>query len=99
MSARKKNPHRGGLFDDFLAEQGELEAATEVATKRVLAWELGELMAAEGLSKAELARRMGTSRSSLERLLDPDNEAVTLATLRKGARALGRRVEVRIVAA
>ena len=99
MSSRKKNPHRGGLFDDFLVEQGELEATMEVATKRVLAWELGELMAAEGLSKAELARRMGASRSSLDRLLNPDNDAVTLATLHKAARAVGRRVELRLVAA
>ena len=100
MSTRKPtNPHRGSLFDDFLAEQGELETATEVATKRVLAWELEELMASEGLTKAELARRMGTSRSSLERLLDPENDAVTLATLQKAARAVGRRVELRLVAA
>ena len=100
MSAKKStNPHRGGLFDDFLAEQGELEAATEAAIKRVLAWELGELMASQGLSKAELTRRMGTSRSSLERLLDPENDVVTLATLRKAARAVGRRVKLRLVAA
>jgi len=97
--SKPTNPHRGTAFDDFLAEESELDAATEVATKRVLAWELGELMASQGLSKAELARRMGTSRSSLERLLDLDNEAVTLATLRKAARAVGRRVELRLIAA
>ena len=91
------NEHLGSAFDDFLAEEGELEAATEVATKRVLAWELARLMESQRLSKAELARRMRTSRSSLDRLLDPDHEGVTLVTLQKAARVMGRRVEIRLV--
>lgn len=97
MSSKNKNT--GSSFDDFLAEEGLLESATDVATKRVLAWELRQLMDVQGLTKTALAKRMDTSRSALDRLLDPDNESVTLQTLQKAARVMGKRVEVRLVAA
>lgn len=99
MSTPTTNPPRGSAFDDGQPEEGKGQATTEAAIKRVLARELETLMASEGLTKAALARRIGTSRWSLYCLLDPDNDAVTLGTLQKAARAVGRRVELRLVAA
>ena len=75
-------------------EQGLLEEVEALAAKRLIAHELGQIMAKEKLSKAALAKRMGTSRSQVDRLLDPDNESVTLATLAKAAAAVGQRVRV-----
>ena len=86
--------NRGSNFDDFLREEGLLEEVEALAAKRLIAHELGEIMAKEKLSKAALAKRMGTSRSQVDRLLDPDNESVTLATLAKAAAAVGQRLRV-----
>ena len=86
--------NRGSNFDDFLREEGLLEEVEALAAKRLIAYELGQIMAKERLSKAALARRMGTSRSQVDRLLDPDNESVTLATLAKAAAAFGQRLRV-----
>lgn len=93
-----RNKHTGSSFDDSLSEEGLLESATDTATKRVLAWELRQLMEQRELTKTALARLMGTSRSSLDRLLDPDNDSVTLQTMQKAARVMGQRLEVRLVA-
>lgn len=84
------NSHIGSSFEDFLEEQGLREDATAHALKRVLAWHIGEAMLAQGVSKAEMARRMKTSRTQLDRLLDPDNDKVQLDTLQRAAAALGR---------
>jgi len=84
----------GSDFDDFLAEEGLLEEAETVAVKRVLAFQIKDLMESQKLSKAEMARRMHTSRAALERLLDPDNRSVTLNTMDKAARSLGRRLRL-----
>ena len=73
--------HIGSNFDDFLAEEGLLEEAEAIAVKRVLAYQIGELMKSQNLSKAEMARRMKTSRAALDRLLDPENRSVTLNTM------------------
>ena len=86
--------NRGSNFDDFLREEGLLEEVEALAAKRLIAYELGQIMAKAKLSKAALARRMGTSRSQVDRLLDPDNESVTLATLAKAAAAFGQRLRV-----
>jgi len=67
-----------------------------VAVKRVIAYQLEEMMKLQGLSKTELAGRMKTSRASLERLLDPENTSVTLLTLERAARALGMRVKIEL---
>ena len=91
--------HVGSSFDDFLAEQGILGAVSAVALKRVVAWEVARIMAEKSLSKAEMARRMKTSRATIDRLLDPANPSVTLQTLDRAAAALGRRLEVRLVEA
>jgi len=82
----------GSNFDDFLAEEGMLEEAEAVAVKRVLAYQIKELMEVKNLSKSEMARRMKTSRAALERLLDPENSSVTLITINKAARTLGKRL-------
>jgi len=87
----------GSSFDAFLDEQGLYEEATLAATKRVLAEQIRQAMEQEHLSKAEMARRMHTSRSALERLIDPKNENVTLQTLDKAAKAIGRRLTVALV--
>lgn len=86
----------GSNFDDFLKEEGLLEETTAVAIKRYIAFQLSEKMSEEHLSKAEMARRMETSRSALDRLLDPDNPSVTLQTLQSAAQALGGRIKVEL---
>ena len=90
--------HIGSNFDDFLEEEGVLAEAEAIAVKRVLAFQLKELMKAQKLNKTQLARRMNTSRSALERLLDPDNPSVTLLTLERAARALGKNIKIEIAA-
>ncbi len=90
----KKNVGSG--FDEFLEEEGILEEASAVAVKRLIAFQLAEKMSEKNLSKSELARRMATSRSALDRLLDPDNASVTLQTLQSAVRALGGRLNVEL---
>jgi DNA-binding Xre family transcriptional regulator len=92
--AVKKASPLGSSFDDFLREDGLYEEATLAATKRVLAEQLRRAMEKQHLTKAEMARRMHTSRSALDRLFDPKNENVTLQTLDKAAKAIGRRLMV-----
>ena len=89
--------HLGGSLDDFLAEEGHLAEAEATATKRVLAFEISKLMEEQHLTKAELARRMSTSRAAVDRLLSSENDSATLATLEKVASALGRRLHVALV--
>jgi len=84
----------GSNFDDFLSEEGLLEEAEAVAVKRILAFQIKEMMEAQNLSKTEMARRMQTSRAALERLLDPENRSVTLNTMDKAARSLGKRLQL-----
>ena len=83
-------------FDDFLAGQGLLEDAEEIAIKRVLAWQIGEAMKAQGLTKTAMAALMRTDRRQLDRLLDPNNLSVTLGTLRRAASAVGRKLRVEL---
>jgi DNA-binding Xre family transcriptional regulator len=91
------NKHIGSDFDDFLAEQGMSEEVSAAALKRVIAWQLEALMKAQKLSKKTLAERMHTSRTAVDRVLDQNDPGMTLATLASAARALGQRVEVRLV--
>lgn len=91
-----KNPHFGTSLDDFLEEEHILEEANARSLKKVLAWQIEEAMKARGLTKTEMAQRMGTSRSQLNRLLDPDNESLTLSTLSSAAVILGKEVELRL---
>ncbi len=89
--------HVGGDFDEYLKKEGLLEESERVAIKRVIAYQVDQFMLNQGLSKTEMARRMHTSRASLDRLLDPDNGSVTLQTLERAARALGRRLRIALV--
>lgn len=94
--AKKRNRHRGSCFDDFLREEGLYDEVTSVAWKRVLSWQVHEAMKKEGISKSEMAKRMKTSRSQLDRLLDPDNPNVLFETVQKAASAVGKRITIRL---
>lgn len=86
----------GSNFDDFLEDEGILEEVSAVAVKRLIAFQLAEKMSEKNLTKSELARRMETSRSALDRLLDPNNPSVTLQTLQSAVQALGGRLNVEL---
>jgi DNA-binding Xre family transcriptional regulator len=88
------NEHIGSNFDDFLAEEGLLAEAETVAVKRVIAYQVDQMMKEQNLTKTEMSRRMNTSRAALERLLDPANQSITLQTLERAAKALGRRLQI-----
>jgi hypothetical protein len=92
---KKKNV--GSSFDSLLREDGIYEEVSAVAIKRVLARQVEAAMQEKHFSKAEMARKMRTSRAALDRLLDPDYEAVTLSTLRKAATAVGRELRLELV--
>jgi DNA-binding Xre family transcriptional regulator len=89
--------HTGSSFDSFLEEEGILDEVQSVAIKRVLAWQLSEAMKAGKITKKAMAERMGTSRSQLDRLLDPKNSAVHLETLARAARAVGKRLQIDMI--
>jgi predicted XRE-type DNA-binding protein len=91
------NPHIGSSLEDFLKEEGIHEDATNYAVKRVLAWQVHKAMQEQRLTKAEMARRMGTSRAHLDRLLDPENDKVQLDTVQRAAAVVGRRVRLVLV--
>jgi antitoxin HicB len=93
----KKKGRIGSSFDDFLKSEGIYEEVTARAIKRVIARQLDALMDEEGLTKTELAKRMKTSRAQLDRLLDPDNESVTLGTLTRAAQAVGRQLRMELI--
>jgi antitoxin HicB len=97
MKTKAKKGRIGSSFDDFLKEDGIYESVTARAIKRVLARQLSELMRREDISKTELASRMKTSRAQLDRLLDPENESVTLGTLARAAQAVGRNLRIELV--
>ena len=92
----KNNPHTGSSFDDFLEEEGILAETEAIAIKRVIAFQLEKEMKDKDLSKAALARRMNTSRTALNRLLDPENPSVTLLTLENAARALNKTLAIQM---
>jgi hypothetical protein len=92
---KKKN--MGSSFDSWLREEGIYEEVTATAIKRVLARQVEAAMKEKRFSKAEMARRMRTSRAALDRLLDPEYEALTLSTLRKAAVAVGREIRIELV--
>lgn len=94
-----KNAEKGRLdssFDDFLQEQGIDEEVTEAAVKRVIAWQLSQIMQEQKITKVEMARRLATSRAQLDRLLDPENDSVTLGVLARAAKAVGRRIRLEL---
>lgn len=92
----KTNPHAGSSFDDFLKEDGIFEEVQARALKRALAEQLDDAMQHIKLNKAGMAQRMATSRSQLDRVLDPNNLSIQLDTLIKAASAVGKTVEIRL---
>src|ERR1022692_2869197 len=93
---RMKKKNIGSSFDGWLREEGIYEEVTATAIKRVLARQVEAAMREKNFSKAEMARRMRTSRAALDRLLDPEYDAVTLSTLRKAAAAVGRELRLEL---
>jgi antitoxin HicB len=91
-----KNVHRGSSFDDFLEEEGLRSSTEAVAIKRAIAYQIEMEMKKTKITKTELTARMRTSRSALDRLLDPSNVSVTLQTLEKAASALGKQLKIRL---
>lgn len=95
MKAQPKgNRHVGSSFEKFLVADGILGDADSVAQKRVLAWQISEAMRGRGITKTQMADLMGTSRAAVDRLLDPGNAGVTLATMSRAAAALGARIRI-----
>lgn len=94
-----KKIHRGSDFRDFLKEQGILGELEARALKQALSLQLAHLLKEKELTKTQMAVRMKTSRAALDRLLDASNSSVTLNTLGKAARALGRKVKIELVPA
>ena len=95
-TAKKPFDHSGSSFDSFLEEEGIREEAETVAIKRVLAWQLKQAMRQQRKTKQAMAKELHTSRSQLNRLLDPQNVSVSLETITRAARVLGKRVTIRI---
>jgi antitoxin HicB len=94
---KKRNPHIGSSLDDFLKAEGILEETHAAALKEALAWQVQQGMKREKINKVEMARRMNTSRAALDRLLNPNNASVTLQTLCRAARAIGRDLRVELI--
>lgn len=96
---KTKNPHDGSSLDDFLQQEGIYDEVEAAALKRAVALKLADLMERKQVRKTAMAKRMHTSRAALDRLLDPANTSVTLATLNRAAKALGQKVKIELVPA
>jgi predicted XRE-type DNA-binding protein len=94
-----KNPHDGSTLDDFLREEGVFEEVEAAALKRALALKVADLMKQKRMKKSTMAKQMRTSRAALDRLLDPANSSVTLGTLTRAAKALGKKIRIDLVPA
>jgi len=90
-------PYMGSSLDDLLEEEGTLAEIESIAIKRVIAWQVKQAMEEKKLTKQAMAKEMKTSRSSLDRLLDPNNPSVTLETIERAAKAIGKRVRLELV--
>jgi predicted XRE-type DNA-binding protein len=99
MKKKKARRSTGDLttLDDFLKEEGKLAEFEAVAIKEVLAWQIAEAMKAQNLSRQRLAERMQTSRSQIRRLLDPKDGNVTIATLQRAAKIVGRTLRIELL--
>jgi antitoxin HicB len=99
MKAKKRHKvmdHSGSTFDSFLEQEGIREEVGAVAIKRVLAWQFGRAMQEQQKTKQAMATQLRTSRSQLDRLLDPRNVSVTLDTISRAAKVLGKRLIIRV---
>jgi antitoxin HicB len=93
----RRNKHIGSSLDEFLKEEGVVAETRAVALKNAIAWQVQKAMEKEKITKVEMARRMHTSRAALDRLLTPGNASVTLQTLTRAARAMGRDLRIELV--
>jgi hypothetical protein len=98
VKVRRKRTGIGSSFNDFLHGEGAYEETQAIAIKRVIAWQLEQEMKKQNLTKSAMAQRMRTSRSQLDRLLDPDNADVKLDTLARAARAVKRKLKLELAA-
>lgn len=89
----RENKHIGSNFDEFLKQEGMLEEIEEVVAKRLFVFQMEREMKKQGIGKSELAERMETSRSAVDRILDPESPS-TLRTFAKAARVLGRHLKI-----
>ena len=93
----KRNKQIGSTFNAFLQEQGIADETNSLAIKRVIAWQLQEAMRQDGISKNQMAKAMQTSRSQLDRILDPQNSGIQLDTIMKAAHVLGRELRIELL--
>jgi high-affinity Fe2+/Pb2+ permease len=93
---RKQTNHSGSTFDSFLDQEDIRKEVEAVAIKRVLAWQLQQAMQKQQKTKEAMAKQLHTSRSQLDRLLDPQNVSVTLGTITRAAHVLGKRLIIRV---
>lgn len=91
------NPHKGSTFESFLEEEDLLDYTEAVAIKHVIAYQIRRGMEAKELTKPKIASKMKTSRSAIDRLLDPENTSLTLMTLTKIAHLLGKKLQLQLV--
>ncbi len=91
------NKHIGSDFADFLKEEGVYEEVNDIAIKRVIAYQLEQEMRAQKITKSKMAEMMKTSRAVVNRLLNPDNNSLTLQTLENAVSVLGKRLDISIV--
>src|SRR5207237_7635527 len=97
MKAMPENPNRGSSFEDFLKEEGILDASNAAAVKKVLAWQIEQAMRTQHITKSAMAARMHTSRSQLERLLDPQKTGGPLETMQRCAAVIGSNLRINLV--
>lgn len=93
---QQQDKHSGSSFEDFLQEESMLAEVQALAMKRVIAWQFQQAMREQQLSKRKMAEQLRTSRSQLDRLLDPSNAAVSLQTIARAARILGKRIRIEV---
>jgi hypothetical protein len=97
VSGKHPNKHKGSSIDDFLKEEDVFEEFQARAIKEVIAWQLAEAMKKRKLSKRRLAQMMRTSRTQIDRVLDPEDGNVTIETLQRAAALVGRKVQLELV--
>jgi DNA-binding Xre family transcriptional regulator len=95
--AHVANPHLGSTFESWLDEEGIRDETTAAAVKTVIAHQLADAMAKRGLTKSAMAAEMATSRAQLDRLLDPNNSGVTLESLQRAAKIVGRKLKLELI--
>jgi predicted XRE-type DNA-binding protein len=92
-----KNERIGSSFDDFLEDEGILTEGEAEAIKRIISWQISEYLKESGIKKSVFAKTLGTSRSQLDRLLDPENTSLNLNTLTHAVKAMGKKVEFKLI--